>query len=347
MNQESNKKKEPFSLRMKYKFIIFLDILRTKILRRKSKINETIVIFGTPRSGTTWIMEVINEIRKGVFLFEPLNKKWFPIIHDYYEPPRPLLLKDNSNDAIREFFHNFLTDAFQGKIYSKQPFLRRDFKTIKQRIFSNKLIVKFVRGNRMIPWIQDNFDLKKIILIIRNPLTTIASQLKRGITGYFGRLDSHKIETVKKQTKELDFLPDDIKQQIENFEKEEEILAVMWALDYYIPLKFCDLEDLHLIIYENFMIDKEKALNELYRQLNLKETENPIDREFLDKPSMLGVKTYTNDQEKQLNKWQEILSEDQVENILHVLEIFGMDFYNKNPVINKEKFENFIKVLRE
>lgn len=334
-------------LTLKYKFIIFLDILRIKVLRRTATIAETIAIFGSPRTGTTWIMEIVSKIQKGPYLFEPFNLNWFPEIKEFYDPPRPMLLPDSNHAKLDTKYRRFLSDAFQGKIYSKQPFIKRDFETLKQRLFGKHLTVKFVRANRMIPWISKNFKLATIILIIRNPLTTIASQLKRGITGYFGKLNQEKIENVKNQAKKYEFLPLSLREKLDSLDKEEQILAIMWALDYLIPLKFTDQKDLYLLNYEEFMLNKDAELSKLYAALEIDPQENAVERNFMEKPSMLGVQTYKKDQTEQLNKWTQILSNEQTENILHVLELFDMNFYGREPTINKEKFKKFIEVLQE
>ena len=45
---------------------------------KKFDIKDTIVITGTPRSGTTWLMEILGVIPEYICLFEPLNPIYFP-----------------------------------------------------------------------------------------------------------------------------------------------------------------------------------------------------------------------------------------------------------------------------
>ena len=151
------------------------------IINKKVNIEDTIAIFGSPRSGTTWLMEILVRMEDYRTGFEPFQYKWFPAVSSLKINPRPFVNENQNNEPLKEY----LNQIFTGQISSNDPKYRVDLNTIKNRINSKKIIVKFVRANRLIPWIKNNFDLKEIILIIRNPYSTIMSQVSTGRRGYF------------------------------------------------------------------------------------------------------------------------------------------------------------------
>ena len=109
--------------------------------------------------------------------------------------------------------------------------------------------------------------------------------------------------------------------------KVEELLAVEWSLDYIIPLYFFDKYNWHLIIYEKLIKNGEDELINIFDKIG----ENVPKKAYklIKKPSTTSQekKIYI---QKQLNKWKKHLSKKQIEDILDVVNFFGIDFYNED-----------------
>jgi len=56
-----------------------LDIL-WQALHKGADIKDTIVISGTPRSGSTWVMEILDTLPDYRSILEPFNTAWYPQI---------------------------------------------------------------------------------------------------------------------------------------------------------------------------------------------------------------------------------------------------------------------------
>lgn len=142
---------------------------------------NTIIISGAPRTGTTWLMEILATLPKYKTIFEPLHMDRFPQLLKLNFPPRIYVPPEEDN----VFLQNHLKDVFRGVKISRNPhYSVVNLKEINRRLPFNGVIVKFINGNRLLPWISKRFETRATYLIIRHPCATIASQLKTGWIGY-------------------------------------------------------------------------------------------------------------------------------------------------------------------
>ena len=158
-----------------------IERLRMCLKHSPSNIDDTIAIFGTPRSGTTWLMEMMGSLPDYLSYFEPFHPGWFSPPLEEGLQVRPFIHPERTDIEYNEY----LRKVFQGRVISNAPHFK--LKELQKRLFADKVLVKFIRANRILPWILNNFELRGSILIIRHPCATIASQFNSGITGYFTR----------------------------------------------------------------------------------------------------------------------------------------------------------------
>lgn len=59
-----------------------------------------------------------------------------------------------------------------------------DLDEVYRPLTASKTIVKFVNGNRLLPWISERFHVRGTYSIIRHPCATILSQIRTGWPGY-------------------------------------------------------------------------------------------------------------------------------------------------------------------
>jgi len=301
------------------------------IINKKVNIDDTIAIFGSPRSGTTWLMEILVMMEDYRTVFEPFQYKWFPAVSSLKINPRPFVNENESNEPLKEY----LKQIFTGQICSNDPKYRVDLNTIKNRINSKKIIVKFVRANRLITWIKNNFDLKEIILIIRNPYSTIMSQINTGRTGY--SLPNVRtrgwipiIDDILIQA-ELIRVEPEILSKLRKVKSNIELLSVIWCLDQYIPLKSSIKNDIEILYYEDMFRNINKITSDLITKLGYKGSK--YDNSSLNIQSMTTINTLYQT-EYQLNKWKDFFTEKQKMEIKKVLETFHISFVENRYEFN-------------
>lgn len=299
---------------------------------KKFDIKDTIVISGTPRSGTTWLMEVFAKMPNYTYYFEPINPIWFPQIRGVGFKSRTYL-KAGTEWAKGE---DYLKKAFTGRVFSLNPPIKSNIKSIMHRWFGKKLIIKFVRGNRLLPWMANKFQLRGMFFIIRHPCAVVASQLKTGFYAYFSDSPPYTqikptLNDVLNEASKIDILDKEIIGKMKNYKTDEEILAAIWCLDNYIPLNWPKPHLWTTVSYEKLVKDESEVIR-LFEKLGEKKIPKTV-MENLKEPSMLTLgrdREMILKAEKQLSKWKKALSEKQIERILNVVKDFGLDFYTEN-----------------
>lgn len=128
-------------------------------------ISNTVLIVGSTRSGTTFLMESLNCDNEYRLIFEPFNstytKEWksFGPRH-YIDPDHPNEKEVDAIDKIlRGQISNNWVDQFNKSIRSDQR------------------LIKAVRANLLIDYLEQNYPQLRIIYIFRHPYKVVASRI--------------------------------------------------------------------------------------------------------------------------------------------------------------------------
>lgn len=283
---------------------------------------ENIIITGSPRSGTTWLLEILETIGNTRRIWEPFTASRFAT-NDYKEINfglglRPYCAKDADNYKLKEYF----TQLFAGT-YHKLPMIgshnKSWFEILKNCAFPQITIAKFCRAQRLVPWLNKNFS-NKIILIMRHPLAVVASSLDHPAFQGEEVANTHPVisdELSKKFPKLCEYT--------RSLDTLAEKLTATWCFDYKIALQEKN-KKLHLIAYENFVASPEIELRSLSEFLQV---ELPLATyDLVKKPSSTVVQAKKDSTEEQLSKWKNKLSSEVISRVLSVLERFDLDFYS-------------------
>jgi hypothetical protein len=305
---------------------------RSLLSHKKFNIEDSILIAGTPRSGTTWLMEIIGAIPGYTFLFEPLN----PI----RSPPGLFKTGFHSRtylpaDVAWVEGERYLEKVFTGCLPGPPPLPKP--RTIIRRIFADKLIIKSINMTRLLPWISKRFSLRDILFIIRHPCAVVASQLQTGLCAYVpaspeGKNSFPTINTLVNEASRIINLEKNVLNRLKKIKTIEEILAAVWCLDNYVPLSSPKPHPWKTIVYERLVKNSEKEIILLYNKLGEKMIPSSVMRR-LNVPSastILGERIRrTKNRDARLSKWTNYLSETQKKNILDIVALFALDFYSQ------------------
>ena len=123
----------------------------------------------------------------------------------------------------------------------------------------------------------------------------------------------------------------------------EEIIAAIWCIDNYIPLKHQNTNNLKIIFYEKLLSDMNKQLNLIFKRLNINNVNNLNLRDFAN-PSIVTINSdrkYIKNPADQLSKWKNSLTKKQINRILKVVSDFNMDFYSEEIEPNYSEITKF------
>ncbi|MCK4365943.1 MAG: sulfotransferase [Thermoplasmatales archaeon] len=303
-----------------------------KLVSRNKKIDikDNILLVGSPRSGTTWLMEIFECIPEYSYVFEPLQSNWFPESIKAGFKGRIYLPPDLDWSEGKEF----LKKIFNGQIVSRFPPYLYDVKMTMNQYLNNKLIVKSVRLSRLLPWFEKRFQLRGIVFIIRHPCAVIASQIKTGFTGYQENFKPYPNrhptrKDIVDEASKIDILDSNLIEKLKKIDTLEEILAAAWCLDNIVPL-YQKNPAWVTVFYEKLVNDGESELKSIFSRIE-EEKSLEFAINILKKPSMLtkgDADKIVKSSELQLSKWKKALSDKQIERILKIVSDFGLDFYN-------------------
>ncbi len=294
---------------------------------------DTVFLTGTPRSGTTWIYEIFSALLNSSFgVWEPLNPRNYRILKRFDEPLRPYLNPANEDQTLYRFFEKLL----KGQLYQTSTMERFDL----QRFFrvagsSDPLIIKSVRGNRILPWLLEHFRLKNTCLLLRHPCAVISSQLNHGSWEYVKQPKNLKHPKIVREL--LDELPN-VRELVKKDLRPEEKLAVTWGFDNYVPLRFMHRNNYQILFYEHLVRNGRETLIPVCKRLGIDYTGFDIDS-LLNRNSMTTIEEEQEGTKNYLSKWKSRLSEEQAERILTIVKAFGLDFYDTHAEPDMGKFE--------
>ena len=289
---------------------------------KKYELQDAIIVAGSPRSGTTWLAEVLSSTYEYAMIFEPLHPVRFP------EAARSGFYARTYLPAGKTWItgEKYLEKVFTGGVSSARF---EGMENFKNAILSHKLIVKFVRVNRLLPWLSEKFNVRQIILLVRHPCAVVASQLQSGHYGYNDIFSGHDIcpekEKIIHEAEKIDCIDGNIIKKIERIETPEEALATIWCLDNYVPLTSPQKSRWILVPYEKLMMDKTTSIKNIADMCGIVCSKKHM--EYIAKPSRVASNDLKAVNIQQLSKWKNHLSNDQITRILNIVSAFGLDFY--------------------
>jgi len=308
------------------------------------------IVAGFGRSGTTWVQDVLATANSLRAVFEPLHPLWIRgadmHAHRYHAA-------DDDDLACYRFLHRYFCEDFHSPwadyrvVWTKLYPRLNDLKSIRgiKRVLRNNFqakdnilrfrkqrqnkrrIVKFVRANMMLPWLQRNFD-ARIVFIIRHPAAVVMSQMRtprawnpyKNIERY--RRDSRLLDVLDRRTNKLIFQSlDDV-----------EACTLSWCVENIVALQHARDRDFPVIYYETLI---RRGLPEWKRILSALELEIVPGENLIFRPSQQAWEEKARNAKlvRKYASWMNQIDQLTAVRIQNVLDATGMTVYHTRDVL--------------
>jgi hypothetical protein len=287
-------------------------MLNFLLKKPRTKTYKPIVIFGVARSGTTWLSQIISTVGYELS-FEPIGSMNFA--EDYkvkHEPIPPFYyLEKRDKNAYKPYMDMIMSAEIRDKFVLKPD--------QQKYIGSNKKVIKLIRANLMIPWMQENYDFYGI-LIIRSPHATINSQIK-----YHMNEGVLNIEDFYPKVVLNNFTPKqrNIMKKVKN---RKDILAVNWCIQNSIPLKKANRHNFVILKYEDLVKNPKRVIRKLSKRVGFDFTKAV--REQLYKKSFTSRKETKKIQNYNPRSfWKKNFTQEEIDSIVEIVKAFNLEEY--------------------
>lgn len=288
-------------------------------------VQDATVVAGSPRSGTTWLAELLHRALRRPMLDEPLHLKWPDVKQAGITEWRPYM----DSRAIAPETSDYLSQVLAGRVACNRQFLSSDVPgQLYEFLIGKPRVVKFVRANRMLHWMAGQYDVEGLVLILRHPCAVVASQVDYKHEGWKRtRLPSEKELQTGFGGRIPDWAFDRFYDVLSSVETTAGRLAAVWCLDTYFPLHETEAFPGIVTTYERLLLHEQEELDRILQLLGRPNTNASA---ALDQPSHSAAPDLnTENTHQQLAKWRDKLSTKQIGEVLGIVEGFGLDFYSE------------------
>lgn len=294
---------------------------------KKFKIKNAIIICSEPRGGSTWLMEIFNELPFTVVNLEPLHVNSGVVPKEFNFGWYPYLPKKVLDKKIELFFFK----VFTLKIFNKWT---TGFISLKKVVWSKLIITKFVLANQLLPWIVVNFSDKlryKPIFLVRHPVTTCISQLKTFHKVAYKDLFKPLAEKEKFIVPMINFNERFKKHEvyINSLNSKLERQVALWCINNSNLFNHEDNNKWVTVFYENLIENPENEFFNLLTSLKIKFNPQNLKRINFKKPSYSNFnKDYKVNVNEQLQSSLSKFSRDELQKLQDVFNYFNVVQYS-------------------
>jgi hypothetical protein len=270
---------------------------------------DAVFLAGTGRSGTTWVSRIIDYRREYRLVFEPFDPDRVPLVRGFLS--KQYLRPDDDREEYLGPARAVLSGRVRGGWTDR----------FNRKTFPRRRLIKDIRANLLLGWMNAHFPLMPLILILRHPCAVVRSRLR---LGWRDNLD----ETMDQPDLIEDFLYP-FEPRIRAAKTPFERHLFLWCIDNYVPLRQLSKDRLHVVFFEHLLTDPHEALPPLFRFLNAEPGDDVY--RTLARPSALDSGRV----ERRLAGWRSETGPEEMATAMEVLSLFGLDsIYNEDPMPN-------------
>ena len=212
-------------------------------------VEDSVLLVGGGRTGTTWVSNVINWRNNYRYMYEPFHGGNVQISADF--TPHIYLRPDNADPRYLEPARRIFTGQIRDWWIDHQN----------RRIYARKRLIKDVNTMLALRWVHERFRGMPIVVLMRHPFATAVSRMQMQWSGRVGAfLD------------QPDLVEDHLKSLADALRAEDDVFMrqlIFWCIDYAVCLRQFRRGEIYVAFYERISTHPEAELPGLCKFLGV------------------------------------------------------------------------------
>jgi hypothetical protein len=276
--------------------------------------DATVLVSGMGRSGTTWLVDLMNHRFSHRVIFEPFRVDVVPLAmafgpFAYIRPSDP--------DPVRR---SVAARIFAGRI----P--RGHVDRMHRGLIFRRRIVKAVRANLMLGWLKTVQPAMPVVVIIRNPLAVASSWHRLG-WGQVPGSSQLELDVILSHGELLEDFPiiNRAMQHVDRSSVFERAIAE-WCISHLVPLSQVATGAAHFVHFEDLLLKPEPTFSPLASYAGIEVNWEAFHRVFhtAAETDFLQRGNHAN-REQLLGDWMQHLTPEQIDRGRAIVAAFGLD----------------------
>lgn len=292
--------------------------------------SPNVLLFTTPRSGSSWLMELIWSQPGFKCVNEPFDIRNPHVRANLGLSSWEALQSDAHQDDVARYMQAYLGNkehAAEARPFSNAPY----------RFLTDRIVFKIIHtGENQINWFQENFN-ARVVFLTRHPIPVALSHQA------FPRLEAYLNSDFSQHFNAAQL---DLAARIIRSESKLQKGVLDWCFQNASPLRDRK-DDWAVLSYEQLVLDPEPAIHDLAEKLELPDQARLYRQ--LGKSSQVKHKSDTetkklleapDNESKRLrlvSKWRDKVSSEEAQDTMGILEAFGISAYHYDSLLPNQE----------
>lgn len=297
------------TLRLKRKFESLQKKLPTRriVFDAHIGLEKTAVLASMGRSGSTFVADIINCDKRYRVMFEPFR---YDRVAEAQNFPYPFYLSPDNNDP------QFIRPAqkiLMGQVHSQWVDQEN------RALFPQRRLIKDIRVNLFLKWLHTHFPEVKIVLLVRHPCAVAESWLS-----VFG-LGRSAYDKLAANPLLVEAVGPPIMEAFRQARPGFESLIFLWCISYWLPLRQFKAHELHLLFYEELLLNSVVELERLFAFLGHDYTPQKALKLYSRASSTARFSQQTQTSGFKFDAWLSRMAPGQIERAYEIMSLFGLE----------------------
>jgi hypothetical protein len=304
---------------------------------------KNIFLFSTPRSGSTWLMEILSSQPGTKYYDEPFNIRRDNVIKaGLFKDYASLMPEGGQESEILKFLERLRNNHFS--FMNPPPFRKNHW------FLTSRIVFKIHELEHMIGRIQRYFD-AHVVYLLRHPIPTTLSRFQLPRIDMFVSSSYYRERFLAKEQHS-----ESVKLLRDGSQFQRGILS--WCFENLVLLQPADDADWTVVTYEELVLNTAKWCDRLCRDLDMTnrkrmlasagEPSANINLSDADTQRIVTDSDNFDSKRSLVTKWAPRVTEEQLDQAYEILALFGFDAYPRGSFVAADrylKFDDTIAIL--